>query len=29
MDSLMSHIIVDVVFLVTQPMIDFLRGKTE
>ncbi len=29
MDNLMPHMIVDVVPLVTQPMIDYLRGKTK
>jgi hypothetical protein len=29
MDSLMPHMIGDVVPLVTQPMIDYLRGRKE
>jgi hypothetical protein len=29
MDNLMPHMIGDVVSLVTQPMIDYLRGKNQ
>jgi len=28
MDNLMPHMIGDVVLLVTQPMIDYLKGKS-